>query len=187
MYIFYTDGFEKGWKESRRLLKLSFERYAGVLGIEGMSGDDMILALKTGGMGKPEGGPFNFNISHSDNYWAVLIADGVCGFDIQTVKDADYERIADKVYNGSEAAAVRNEGADTFFRIWCRREALIKACGGSVFNETPELLTQDEDGFIRTEYRDRMWRVSDVEMPFDALAAYAVPEEEPLELKVIKL
>ena len=80
-------------------------------------------------------------ISHSAGSWAVLICDSqagaagdncrpCCGLDIQYPMNRNLRRIAERFYSADDAALATDEAS--FFRIWTRREALVKAVGGSV-------------------------------------------------------
>ena len=69
-----------------------------------------------------------------------FFSDAPCGLDIQYNKKAKLEKIAVKLYQEDEQESVNKLGIDEFFRIWSRREALIKAAGSSVFYDAPSTM-----------------------------------------------
>ena len=146
MKIFLTADFDPKETSSHALL-------AELLGMEQ---EELERRLVYGPHGKPElpDGPA-FSVSHSGRYWAVLIsydesAGGKpsVGLDIQVSVPASYESIAKRFFREEEAAlvtAASDEEArrEAFFRLWTKREALLKAAGESVFRRT-EALTDVE-------------------------------------------
>ena len=146
------------------------------------------MDIEIGEMGKPSIPGFNdFSISHSENSWAVLIADGYgsahyCGLDIQYTKNADVNKLAKRWFHADEAAVVESRGSEAFFRIWARREALVKAVGTSIVNaHLPSTLTDE------VEFEDEVWQLRDIEIPNMNGAFAAVCAKEISEIKVIEL
>lgn len=75
-----------------------------------------------------------FSISHSGQYWAVLIGKGRCGLDIQIPVKASYLKIAEKMFSREaldklilieEPELLKAE----FFKLWVKKEALGKFSG----------------------------------------------------------
>lgn len=164
MEIYYTNSF-KNRKDSHKLLEQ-------VLGsIEG---------LVTGENGKPyiPGGK-HFSISHSEGSWAVLLADEECGLDIQFERNISEMKIAERWYHPDEVAAINNS-EETFFRIWTRREALVKAAGTGIISASlPNTLAEE------IVYEGVKWQLKDVEIPgIDHAAVCAKTIEE---IKIIEL
>lgn len=134
MIIYYTDGFSGGHAASRSLLERAITEYTGDAG----QASKLVSAVKTGEMGKPYIDGFShFSVSHTGNFWAVLLADAECGLDIQLPKKCDAAAIARRIFAPEDAdlvASLEGEAAlEVFFRMWTRREALVKAFGGSVY------------------------------------------------------
>lgn len=130
---------------------------------------DLESRLVYGPHGKPElpGGPA-FSISHSGTYWGVLIGcegnDCPVGLDLQVPAAASFESIAKRFFREEEAealskAADAEEKKDLFFRLWTKREALLKAAGESVFRRVKPF----------TDYE-----VRELELAEGLYAAYAV-------------
>ena len=170
MYLFYTNEYKRNSAHSRELLARSIRKLAG-------SGCNLDvppeLATLTDGEllgyisdniefnknGKPHiTGIPDYSISHSENTWAIIFSDAPCGLDIQYNKKAKLEKIAVKLYQEDEQESVNKLGIDEFFRIWSRREALIKAVGSSVFYDVPSTMG---DSAI---YEGAMWRIYDISL-----------------------
>lgn len=124
---------------------------------------------------KQSGKPFipgfaPFSISHSGKTWAVLMLDDpdsvmTCGLDIQYRRKADAAGIASRFFAPEDAeliAAVtdRDSSDAEFFRIWARREALIKAIGGSVADTDIPAVSGDS-----AEYKGKQYMIRDIEIP----------------------
>lgn len=137
MIIYYTRNFKGGRAESRRLLVKAITEYTGDAGLA----KQLVSGLKTGEHGKPYIEGFErFSISHTGGIWAVLIDTRECGLDIQLGKKCDIAAIAKRMYASEDAENIASlneedpdKAFDEFFRLWTRREALVKAIGGSVY------------------------------------------------------
>lgn len=88
-----------------------------------------------------------------------------CGLDIQYRRKADAAGIASRFFAPEDAeliAAVtdRDSSDAEFFRIWARREALIKAIGGSVADTDIPAVSGDS-----AEYKGKQYMIMDIEIP----------------------
>ena len=177
MYLFYTNEYKRDSAHSRELLTRSIKKL-----IE--SGSNIDIAPKIATLtdkdilgyiadniefnknGKPHiAGIPDYSISHSENTWAIIFSDAPCGLDIQYNREAKLEKIAAKFYHKDEQESVNKLGIDEFFRIWSRREALIKAVGSSVFYDVPSTMG---DSAI---YEGAMWRIYDVSLGAEICSA----------------
>ena len=177
MYLLYTNEYKRNSAHSRELLARSIRKLAG-------SGCNLDvppeLATLTDGEllgyisdniefnknGKPHiAGIPDYSISHSENTWAIIFSDAPCGLDIQYNKKAKLEKIAVKLYQEDEQESANRLGIDEFFRIWSRREALIKAAGSSVFYDVPS--TMGESAI----YEGYLWRIYDVSLGAEICSA----------------
>lgn len=172
MYLFYTNEYKRESAHSRELLAASIgeliklDAYVSVTS-EIAALDDHELRIyisdniEVNKNGKPsiKGIP-DYSISHCENTWAIIFSDTPCGLDIQYNREAKLEKIASKFYQKDEAESVARLGLDEFFRIWSRREALIKAAGSTVFSEAPSTM-----GGSAT-YQGFKWRIYDVLIDF---------------------
>ena len=182
MVIYYTHSFTNTGDESHRLLTKAIAAY---LKVRDMSADAageakrMTSGLSTyGEFGKPFIPGFApFSISHSNGTWAVLISekDVYCGLDVQYERKADVRAIARRFYASEDAEIIahlieKDTGSDgshcaadrEFFRLWARREALVKAIGTSVAeSDLPAVYSG------RAEYGGELYIIEDVEIPAD--------------------
>ena len=81
---------------------------------------------------KQQGGKI-CSLSHSKGRAAVLVCGGgtVCGVDIETVRPRNFQALAEWVCSPEERVFLARSGwqAEAFYRLWCIKEALLKACG----------------------------------------------------------
>ena len=169
MIIYYTHNFTGQKGESHRLLELAIGKCLGdPAAAQSLCGS----ITKTGNFGKPVIPSFSpFSISHSGRTWAVLIADTDCGLDIQYYRPCNEKQIADRFYAPEDARAANDEPA--FFKIWARREALIKALGGSVAEtDLPSVLSD------KIVFAGRMWHMEDAVIPGTEKLAAALCAED---------
>lgn len=128
-----------------------------------------------------------FSISHSENTWAVLVADDDCGLDVQYEKQVDFLKLAERWYNTEELESLKKLSEDEvirreFFRIWSRREALVKAAGTSIANSSlPSVLADN------VSYEGSLWMIMDVTVPGAENLHAAVCSREIDEIKVVEL
>ena len=177
MYLLYTNEYKRNSAHSRELLARSIRKL-----IESDSSIDIApeLAALTGEElrryiadniefnknGKPHiAGIPDYSISHSENTWAIIFSDAPCGLDIQYNKKAKLEKIAVKLYQEDEQESVNKLGIDEFFRIWSRREALIKAAGSSVFCDVPSTMWES------ASYEGYLWRIYDISLGAEICSA----------------
>lgn len=177
MYLFYTNEYKRNSAHSRELLARSIRKLAGsgcnleVLPELATRTDGELLGYISDNIefnknGKPyiAGIPY-YSISHSENTWAIIFSDAPCGLDIQYNKKAKLEKIAVKLYQVDEQESVNKLGINEFFRIWSRREALIKAAGSSVFYDAPSTMWES------ASYEGYLWRIYDVSLGVEKCSA----------------
>ncbi len=117
--------------------------------------DKTLSEVKTGAHGKPyyPDTDIDFNVSHSDDFWACIVSSEKIGLDVQRKKNVAYEKLAGRFFTSQEAGYVARNGLDSFFDIWIRKEAYVKflgtgfaASGGfknfSVLDDTGQLAEQ---------------------------------------------
>lgn len=99
------------------------------------------LRFDYGPVGKPSlagGEALRFNVSHSDRYALVGMADGAeIGVDIERLRLlSDMNALAERVFSAAERAALARVPAErkieAFFAGWTRKEAYIKARGEGI-------------------------------------------------------
>ena len=164
MTIYCTDGFGGKSGESHRLLTEAIAEYTR----DRVRAAEMTGSMYTGKNGKPYIDGFDFfSISHTGSVWAVLFCMSECGLDVQLARKCQTASIAEKFFHPDDADAVaaaaggqmQNEG-DVFFRLWARREALIKAAGGSVADRSTPSVLDDS-----VSYGGEAYGICDVSMP----------------------
>lgn len=194
MYIFYSDNFSGGRAKSRVLLRAALKKYYGTsegIMYDVLAGPSDEYMIEETELGKPfiEGGP-DFSVSHSDSYWAVLIDQKSCGIDIQAPKQAKYYEIASRYFSEREADLVDLLGGDFFFKIWTRREALIKCAGKSVISsDVPELMIPPDSDAIKLYYDGGYRAIMDLDLQIDLYISIctSVDEEWTAKREVPKL
>jgi 4'-phosphopantetheinyl transferase len=117
-----------------------------------------------------------FNVSHSGDMVAVAVSCGrSVGIDIEKVRDDISEsELSLRFFSETEIAAIRNSRgcakAELFFRIWTRKEALLKATGEGIggLPGSPDILEKDEFSLNGT-----VWQVYDLKISPGYRAALA--------------
>ncbi|TLV22270.1 4'-phosphopantetheinyl transferase AcpT [Klebsiella indica] len=83
--------------------------------------------------------PLWFNLSHSGDNIALLLSDeGEVGCDIEVVRPRNnWRALADTIFSAGEQAEIETEQPEgqlaAFWRIWTRKEAILKQRGGSAW------------------------------------------------------
>ncbi len=97
-------------------------------------------SFEKGEYGKPyvAGSNFGFNMSHTENLYAVAVMSGEVGLDIQKesprLTEADIKKIIPRFFVEDEQkfmGASKNITPD-FYRIFTKKEALVKLDGGGI-------------------------------------------------------
>jgi phosphopantetheinyl transferase len=132
--------------------------------------------------------PLDFNMSHSGDWMAVAVAsDLALGIDIEVgrvLKRAS--ALAQRSFSAAEADWIRDlpepEQSAAFFRLWTRREALVKAMGASLFATLKELELDPGTGQPRrlpaSWPAPANWRVEQLELPNTLTISLAAPRSE---------
>lgn len=193
MTIYYTHNF-RNRDESHILLGRAIAAYLAETGMPERDAEREAAKLvqslrRPDENGKPYIPGFApFSISHSSNTWAVLIADTpdcneesdaedqtTCGLDVQYRRKTGAAAVAERFFDPADAAEIvsadSSDAADElFFRMWTRREALIKAAGTSVaMTDIPSV--KGDTAY----YRGRHYSIRDIEIPgSDAFAAICI-------------
>lgn len=119
--------------------------------------------------GKPffKDNPCFFSISHSHQRWVCVFSQNQVGVDIQYRKFSGNElSIARRFFSEEEASIVENEGIESFYILWTKREALGKYLGTGFF--IPERIAfypvikefklgDEYQGAIATEREEKIW------------------------------
>ena len=87
-----------------------------------------------------------FNVTHAADYAIIAIAKSTVGIDIEIInKDFDFNEILPTVFNASEIAEVINSSNKhfTFYKLWTRKEAIVKATGRGIDDGISEIVAMD--------------------------------------------
>ncbi|MBR0147325.1 MAG: 4'-phosphopantetheinyl transferase superfamily protein [Eubacterium sp.] len=98
-----------------------------------------------------EKGDVHFNISHSDDYIAVAIADRPVGIDVEVKTDPDL-KVTSRFYSPAEQQAVRtaSDPQREFRRLWTRKEAYVKCTGTGIYDSVAGIPSlEDQSGDYR--------------------------------------
>jgi 4'-phosphopantetheinyl transferase len=136
----FVPQFRDRWVAGRGHLRRILARATG--------GDAAALRFAYGAHGKPaldprsapplSGPPLTFNVSHSGALGLYALSRGrEVGVDIEHIRARKSDDVAARFFHPRESAALRailDEGARraAFFRVWCCKEAFIKATGAGL-------------------------------------------------------
>lgn len=183
MYLFYSEENRIINKEiSRNLLYASIKRYFDMLGGE-IPSKRILNNLKYTDKGKPYIDDFiNFSISHTENIWAIIFYEKNCGLDIQVSRTGDFVKIGERVFSKSDVLKIKECGDKVFFKLWTRKEAYIKALGGTIFEEVPELFNLDNKIYLNG------YTIFDFDLINDLYSSVCIEGiQENLNIKKVKL
>ena len=139
---------------SRTALRELLARYVG--------STPAALRLTAGPHGKPvlalgsTASPPDFNVAHSGRVILLAFAASAVGVDVEQLRDdVEIEELARRFFAPEEVAAVHaTPGArrvETFFRIWTRKEAFLKAHGAGLSAPLDTFSTTTRAGKPRAE------------------------------------
>ena len=176
MRIYYQLSYNNEKGESHRLLskaiaaylcegdseELVFSELSGskITSDAELKASEYVSRLQVGKQGKPYiDGLVPFSISHSVDTWAVLFSRSECGLDIQYSRRADASGIARRFFASEDAIYIADH-EEEFFRLWARREALVKAAGTSAAESSvPSVLPES------VYYRGCNYSIRDIVIP----------------------
>jgi 4'-phosphopantetheinyl transferase len=126
------------------------------------------------------GHPLHVSLSHSED-WMLLAVSRMhrVGADIERIDpDADVVRLAQRFFTTDEAATLsalpEDEARRVFFRIWTRKEAVLKGLGGGVPSRLRAVPVGADEGrqVVRIGVSD--WTLHGLAAPADYATALAV-------------
>lgn len=102
----------------------------------------------------------HFNLSHSDKYVALVVADKPVGIDIEKIKSVRLNLLdyfcseKDKKYIlGEEKSAGENipdNALERFFEVWTFKEAYLKCTGEGISKKAVRINFDDYDKYLKT-------------------------------------
>ena len=123
----------------------------------------------------------HFSVSHSDDQVAVAISTAPVGIDIERVAaDCGWQAIAAICFHSSERGLLQGAGGgaarETFFEIWTRKEAYLKAIGTGLDTDPASFSTTAPDSVVATDAsgpRADTWFTRSIDAPAGYKAALA--------------
>jgi 4'-phosphopantetheinyl transferase len=146
------------------------------------------IELVTDARGKPRlagDASVRFNLSHTGDVALLAVAPMELGIDVETVRvDLPVEDIA-RFFTQVERETLREASpgearARAFFRLWTRKEAVLKADGSGLSSSLDSLnISRCPPGLVRfPPDRENWWRVEDLNAESGYVAALAAPPGE---------
>jgi 4'-phosphopantetheinyl transferase len=125
-----------------------------------------------------QGGNLHYNLSHSVDCILLAVADTPVGIDVEFIDhNFPYNDILAENFSEDEIAYVRESGlADSFFTLWTRKEAILKATGqglGEHMRLMPALNGEFELDSTLTGF-DKNWELNSFEILPGYVGAVAV-------------
>jgi 4'-phosphopantetheinyl transferase len=119
----------------------------------------------------------HYNLSHSNNWIVIAIANSEIGIDTEFVNpDFDYREIITDVFGPGEVDFIKKGNSlKRFFTLWTRKEALIKATGQGMDENFKAIPSMDGDHVLRDNIvsTDSDWLITSLELDENYLASVA--------------
>ncbi len=120
--------------------------------------------------------PFHFNISHSGEWVLIAFADSELGVDIEEIKSSfSFQAIIEDQFSETESNFLHNSSdpLDSFYTLWTRKEALLKAWGTGLKEDLREIPCLD--GVHELPSINSSWQLNSFMMEdhYKAALAYA--------------
>ena len=148
MRIYFSEGEALRGEAGEQLVLEANRRYSAYMGREAFPLPEIARSEN----GKPyfRGGDAlpHFSVSHSGELWCCLMADFPVGIDIQEKSSRTSEalsKLAKRYFSDAEAAYSDLYGEDAFYRIWTRKEALVKLTDGRLYSTLKNISLLDSD------------------------------------------
>lgn len=167
-----------------------------ILGLQ-LGMDPAVLRLEAGPFGKPRlghgppGVNLDFNLSHSHELGLLGVSwDGRIGVDIERIRaDMDFPEMSRQYFAPAEREELGTKPpdrrVDTFFAIWTRKEAYLKALGTGLNRDLSRFAILESPAGLRLvdeECPDAagQWDLAHLEVPAGFRAAVAVRSGIPI-------
>jgi len=129
-----------------------------------------------------------FNVSHSGDWMAVALASDLSvGIDIETGRELKRAlALAQRFFSADEAQWIQAlpevDRSSAFFRLWTRREALVKAVGGKLLTSLKQLELEPGSGralrLPESWPSVTNWYLEQLDLPKGLVAAVAAPRQD---------
>jgi len=118
-----------------------------------------------------------YNVSHSNNWIVIAIANSEIGIDTEFVdSNLDYLEIISDVFSPDEVDYIKQgNSSKLFFTLWTRKEALIKATGQGMDENFKAIPCVDGDHVMTDKIvsSDSNWLITSLELDENYLASVA--------------
>jgi len=151
-------------------------------------GDPRSIKFEVNPWGKPSlsSAPHQFNLSHSEDRFLLAISRMTVGVDLERVRGfGDMLGVARNVFSPIELQEWErlSEGDQIpiFYKIWTRKEALLKAIGCGITEHCPNVTVLFANGapIVPQTISTSPWRVFDLQFEGQFAAAIATPSSSP--------
>lgn len=137
---------------------------------------EKINSIKMGEHGKPylEGTDFYFSLSHSGQYAVCSYSDAPIGVDLQKIKDT-FPKHTKKILSDAEITYLENlceaEKKEWFYRLWAKKESLIKWDGRGLRLPLQELsFIEDQKIADKIEFEEKQLHFMEYDFLFPEYA-----------------
>lgn len=121
---------------------------------------------------------FHFNISHSGNWVVIALADREVGIDIEQLDSSfEYKDLLSGFFSASEAEFVEtsHHPIHSFYKIWTRKEALLKGIGQGITDQLSDYCLLDGLQRFNLSGTDAPWNVRSAIIDSDHCLSLAQP------------
>lgn len=171
---FHSTEHARQYQTIRGLLRIILSSYLGC--------DSRAIGYVQNAYGKPdikvppESG-LMFNLSHSDNLALIVVARRDVGVDVERIDPGfPTDEIARSFFSPTELTVLNKlsgyERLNAFYRLWTRKEALLKATGEGLDGLTRDIDLLTKNKIIRQERAWHIWDLSLAEGYAGALAIH---------------
>jgi 4'-phosphopantetheinyl transferase len=140
------------------------------------------IQLSKDAQGKPfaEGVNIRFNIAHAGDIALLAFSDDDLGVDVECINNStDYKLVMDTCFNCAEQDYVNSSGIppNQFYKLWTRKEAIVKATGKGIVDEIVDIPVLDGDGQVNSHAigSERDWVVDSFYPAEDYMGSLAYP------------
>lgn len=122
----------------------------------------------------------HFNVSHSGDWALIGIANRIIGIDVEKIEpDFFFQDIVTHSFSPLERVYLESDPHTPrlFYRLWTRKEALVKATGTGIDGSFDQIPSLDGEHRLSQKHPDESWIVSSFNVTENYLAAVAYRAE----------
>ncbi|GGE70500.1 4'-phosphopantetheinyl transferase [Pedobacter psychrotolerans] len=102
-----------------------------------------------------------FNISHSGSMVAFCYGDNLVGVDIEVISDSNHLEFIDFLHPDEfHYISASKKPTDSFYNVWVRKEAFLKATGLGLTNQSAEYNCLPDI----VSYNELLWHIKEIEI-----------------------